>query len=331
MYTREAFISEGFKGKVYIVKSQDSGKNYAMKVEYISGPNDLVFKNELKFIKEVASKHPDQFIQLIDYRFVKNCQESSPKYNTNLLSQYSINWLKKLRSLKFCIEKVYTLVDTILRKINIQDLTLQQRYSCIIQVMYVIHLLESNGYVHGDFHDGNIGVIKVPVDKHIMIFDELVPTFGYQYQAIDYGSLLHEKTASKTRLFQEFQYKTEYEHFHKRKLADKYGVITKMYSEQKFWKYLDDNNLKPQNPNYKEELLNSPEAKVIKIQEPDIKYKMIKILFTKKYQQTMLGSIFKKTIPLEFFIPVEDIIFCYQNFNNTKKIIEYLIYRLNEI
>jgi hypothetical protein len=331
-FTREKFISEGVKGKVYLAKSKDSNETYAMKVEYVSGPDDRSLSNELEFIKKVASKHPDQFMQLIDYRIVDNCEEPSPPPVKKWLSQYSIDWLKQLRSSKFCVEKVYTLVDTTLNKIKMHELTLEQRYSCLIQVLYIVHLFESNGYVHGDFHAGNIGVLRVDNKKQIEIFGQMIPTFGYQYQAIDYGGILHKKSASKTRLYQEYENVTEYAHFQEHKLYDKYLIISKMYTERNFWKFLDANRIKIEDADYIKIVLEQPEAKLIKSMSKHkaIRFKIFKLLFTKKYQQIVLGNHFKKKIETECFIPSVDIMFCYQNFDDIKLAIEYLIERLND-
>ena len=52
--------------------------------------------------------------------------------------------------------------------------------------------MHKEGYTHNDLHPGNIGIIYTD-KKYIKIFDENVPTFGYQVNFIDYGYALHNK------------------------------------------------------------------------------------------------------------------------------------------
>ncbi len=96
---------------------------------------------------------------------------------------------------KTCVKKLFSLIDNTVSELQIDAMSKQEIYSVVAQIMYVIYILDTHGWVHGDFHSGNIGV------KHTdetFVTMELgsekinVPTFGRLIQAIDFGGVLHK-------------------------------------------------------------------------------------------------------------------------------------------
>ncbi len=329
-YKVDKFLAEGLMGKVYLVSK--NGNKYAMKIEYISSRKDVYLRNELKFVKKVASKYPDQFIQLVHHEIIKECKEEYPVY-PEWLDKKEKEYLVKLRSSGLCVRKIYSLIDTTLSNLDIGGLSLAKKYSLMIQLLYINHLIESNGFVHGDFHRGNIGVLKVDRDKKIKIFGKEIPTFGYQCQAIDYGGILHKGSISSSRNYQQHD-RTEKQHYEEHIVVDKLIVINSMFKESDFWNFVRDNGIKMNG--FEKDLaliLSQPEIKLLeKISKNKyILFDLYKILFTKKFQKLVLGDKFKDKIDLECLIPSEDIIYAYSNFNNSKNLIKYFMARLKNL
>jgi 5-methylthioribose kinase len=71
-------------------------------------------------------------------------------------------WIKKfadLDSSTFCIRKIYSLIDFTLDKI-IKKLNEEEIKSIAVQLINIIYLMTKYNYIHGDFHFGNVGVVK---------------------------------------------------------------------------------------------------------------------------------------------------------------------------
>lgn len=80
-------------------------------------------------------------------------------------------------------------------------------------------------------------------------------------------------------------------------------------------------------------ILSQPEISLLKTisDQDEILFELYRVLFTKKFQQLILGDKFKKTIPFINYIPLSDVLFIFKNFNDNKNIIQYLIARLENI
>jgi len=331
-YVIDKFLSEGLMGKVYLAHKKNGNKKYAMKVEYISGKDDRYLRNELQFVRKVAQKYPEQFIQLVDHRIIENCQAEAPPLKEWVTGKER-EWFVKLRSSGICVEKVYSLIDTSLDKLPISKMTLPAVYSMLIQTLYIAFLFEQNDYVHGDFHHGNVGVLKVPSNKSVKVFGKNIPTFGQQFQAIDYGGILHKRTASKTHLYQQRDI-TESQHFQEHRLVDKLGLIGGMWDEKDFWDFIEKHKIKMKGYDHDLALvLKQKEIEYIKPFSDNkwIQFDLMKLFFPEKFQRLVLGKHFKRTIEFKTYIPLIDIVFCLMNINNLKLVINYLIDRLDSL
>lgn len=189
-------LGYGMIGTIYLVKKD--GKKYIMKIEKIDkkdiGKN---FKSyvwrEIDFAEKIANLYPDQFMQLIEYDIIPKCKHNQ-KYSLSF-DNFGINSsamekkLKRVAKSEYCIRKIYSYVDTIFFNIS---LTQEVFYSLITQLSYAIHIMNINGYTHNDLHPKNIG-IKYTKRKYVKIYDYKIPTFGYQIQILDYGTVLNKK------------------------------------------------------------------------------------------------------------------------------------------
>lgn len=329
-YTIDEFLSEGLMGKVYLVHDRNH-KPYAMKVEYISDKNDRYLRNELRFVREVASKYPEQFTQLVAHRIVGKCKAEAPPMKEWVKGK-ELEWLTKLRASGICAEKVYSLVDTTLSSLPIARMTLQQRYSMLIQTLYICFLFQKHGYVHGDFHHGNIGVVRVSPSKTVTIFGHDIPTFGYQYQAIDYGGILHRSTASKSHRYQQRQH-SEYQHFRQSWTSDKLGLIGRMWDEKPFWQFIEENRVEMKGYDHDVALIQKQKQidsiKAISTNKA-IQFDLFKLLFPTAFQRAILGAHFRKTMDFTTFIPLVDVLYCLMNIDDLERTIGYLIGRMDD-
>jgi hypothetical protein len=328
-YKRIKFLSEGLTGKVYLVSK--GSEKYAMKIEYIQSRNDIALQNELKFTDEVAKKYPGQFMQLVDYDIVSDCKEKAPKI-PEWMDKREVEYFQNLRRNNLCVRKIYSLIDSTASKLNVRKMSLKKVYSMLIQLFYINYLTESSGFVHGDFHAGNMGVIegKVGIDKKIKIFDTYIRTYGNTFVAIDYGGILHKSSISGERLYQHHNV-SESRHFNEHLIFDKIGIINTISNDTDFWDFIKKNNIQMKGMEHDLKLINSqPEIEFLKTfsDNETILFELYRLVFTKRFQQVILGEKFKKIIPFKYYIPLSDIIFIYSNLHDGKKVINYLIARL---
>jgi hypothetical protein len=186
----------GMAGTIYLISFKK--KEYALKIEKI--PEKYALKKNLRFSywREIdfsmnfANNYPEQFITLYKYDIINDCKHIQEFKND--LKNCTIDVRNKLiekNKSNYCIRKVYSLIDTILKDV-IDTFTISQFYSMMAQVTSIIYLMRENGYTHNDLHSKNIGVIKTS-KKYLTILDNKIPLLGYQYKAIDYGMVLHKK------------------------------------------------------------------------------------------------------------------------------------------
>ena len=131
---------------------------------------------EIEFSLNMANKHPDQFMKLYKYDVVDNC--THVQEYPNELKKYPV-YLQKIFTKKnnstYCIRKVYSLVDTVLKDV-IRRLTVKQIYSMIAQTTYIIYLMKEYGYTHNDFHTQNI---LLSCERFMITFQHEASTVQY--------------------------------------------------------------------------------------------------------------------------------------------------------
>lgn len=298
-------IAHGMFGTVFLVKKNNV--KYAMKIEKVLKKDaNIKLQNELKFMKVVASKHPNQFIQLVDYDIVENCKHIQKyAHDPTIFNTKKQKLFEKLKNSKYCIRKIYTLVDNTLKEIA-NKLSVKQMYSMIIQLYYALHILYSKGYVHGDFHMGNIGVV-ITTSKHVNAFGHKIPTFGYIYKLIDYDDIVYKKTNTPNYDIESIKYFT---------------------THTTFWNYVRENNIMINFDDVYEKfkLMNEYEfIKQLTNEKHDQMY-LFNIIYNDQHNKLILGDSIH--IPIKLLIPFEDILFLVQNCKNTDSVVNYFIEKL---
>ena len=312
-------LGSGMFGTVYKIKKDN--KYYAMKVEHILESD---FKKDLKspqwreidFATKMNSKYPDQFIKLYNYEFIEDCDHTQ-KYSVDLkeFAKYHRDKINKLAKSKYCIKKIYELVDGSVRDI-INTLDEKQKYSMLAQMAGIIQILEKNKYIHGDFHIGNIGYIKTD-KKTIKVLNFTIPTFGYIFKAIDYGSVMHPsyKLSKKEKLFYKSSFKTEFMTI----------IQTVMMEKEKFFDFAFHNKIKLVFKKDLQKIMNSELKNILK-EYTDNKYyifTLAEVLYPEIFQKIILGKHFTNIIPINLFFDPVDFIYIITCDLDLNKIIEY--------
>lgn len=204
-------LGSGMIGMVYKISSPNLNSNlnpnlnlsssptitHALKIEHVE-KKDLVENSkskvwrEINFYLDIGHKYPNQFVQMIEYDFVSNCSHiQTYSFDPKLFDLKFQAKLKKLAESKYCVRKVYELVDGNLTRL-LPKLNKNQIYSMMVQLSWSIKILHSNGYTHGDLHSDNIGYTHTKL-KFVQLGDLKIKTFGYIFKLMDFGDVMYIK------------------------------------------------------------------------------------------------------------------------------------------
>ena len=319
-------IGFGMRGTVYLVSHKDNpSEKYAMKIEHIlesdiKKHNDSSVWKEIDFSRKFGNKHPDKFISLLNYDIIDNCKHVQQyPLKIDIFNKKKQDEFKDLASSSYCMRKIYTLIDGVLKDI-IKTLSHQQIYSMIVQIINILDLIHLNKYTYWDLNDTNIAYIKT--DKEfIEIKGHKIPTFGYLYKIIDYGLVDHISNIKNT-----FDLKT----FNTRIVLDSKKIIESLYESRKIWLYMSKYTIP--SPDFKDsykDLLKTDDYKYIKTITDDkyLQMKLFYIINPRLYQQLLLADHFKRTIPINKYLPIQDIIF-FISAQTDSDVIDYFIKKL---
>jgi len=325
-------LGHGMVGTTYLAKL--GNKKYALKIEKISEKNlkkstEFAEWREIEFSEKFGNLHPDQFIQLIKYDIVDNC-EHNQVYSGDLkyLPENVSNYLIEKNKSKYCIRKVYSLVDCDLSKI-IDQLDKKQIYSLIVQNAYIIYLLQSNGYSHNDLHSKNIGVIKTK-KKYINILGCNVSLLGYQYVALDFGKITWNKWKLTDEEIKDAKPEKDILRIIKRfiKYSGELEIINDFGEKRKMSKLMELSDIKKYVGLIKEtdeydtlsKFVDSDKDKII----------LYQILYPKKFQQIILEKDKIQVTNLLYKLDLIDILYFFKYKNDLKKIIKYFTLKLDD-
>lgn len=183
-------IGSGVYGTVYLA-IDTKGNQYAYKIEKIMPINVVKslkssYWRELDFVYKFANKYPNQFMHLHDTRIELNC-----KHQQKYTRQINVYKKKEYEQSNYCGINLWSIMDgTLEQLLKTNNFTIIELYDIFIQIVNIIYLMDSAGYKHGDFHNGNIAYVKSNKNT-LNIMGHKIPTHGYIIKAIDYGSILH--------------------------------------------------------------------------------------------------------------------------------------------
>ena len=235
------------------------------------------------------------------------------------------NYYTKLKKSPYCSVKLWSIIDDTLLKLLIPKLMISKKvlYDLFIQIVYIVFLMNNAGYVHNDFHVGNIGYVKTD-KKTVNILGYNILTHGYLIKAIDYGLVLHDKyTLSKD---ERINYENAYD-----LLMVFYMFSIEPKTEKiagKVWDWCNEwsKPIKILKKEKKELEKYLPEGKKFNKDNYDfIIDKLYKLIEWKKWQHHILGDNTIHGLEPSYLIPLNDMLFLIKNIYNPKKILEYFI------
>lgn len=313
-------LGYGMFGTVYEIKTLYNKKHYALKIQHIEkkdikNTNKSSIWREINFSINFANKYHDQFIKLYDYDFISDC-ELKQKYAFDT-STFPLEFQKKINKLSsspYCVRTVYEMVQGDLYQLR-KKLSLKQFYSLIIQLTYIVELLHKNNYIHGDIHTKNIGWIKTTLTK-IKLGKLQIPTFGYIFKLIDYGTIMNKLDIHNKKEQKIFENNYENELF---------SLIFLVIDDSQIYDYVNKNNI---SRNFNEKYNEFKKTKFYDLIKKYFDNKYIQlflfdILFQDQYQKIAFGKYYTKTILRKLYIPIEDIEYLIFNHKTPNKIIKY--------
>jgi len=176
-------------------------KKCVWKIEHVtkkdSENKESAIWKELNFSIEFGNKHPEHFMQLLYHHF-NDCSKVRLMFDLDhppaLWSDQLVQEYKDVVAENICLHKAYNKMDVILGNV-LPKLEQNQIYSMILQTTYALDLLHKHNYVHGDFHFGNVGAMKVPMNSFKKLGIYSVPTHGYDWKLIDFGFTVKNENA----------------------------------------------------------------------------------------------------------------------------------------
>jgi serine/threonine protein kinase len=198
-------IGSGVNATTFKVKKNK--KTYAMRREKILNIDAIEYKKKFKnkLINENTDKllyrqiYFNEFINTINknhFLIIYEYKISKCKFKQKLNNYIKDNPIKlkkynEISNSNYSIDIITDLKDGTVKDI-LHNLTNQQIYSLIIQIVYALNIMHTNNYFHRDLHSGNICYKKTSL-KTIKIFNLDIPTFGYLFSIIDYGTVISDK------------------------------------------------------------------------------------------------------------------------------------------
>ncbi len=150
-------------------------------------------------------------MDLIDYYITKDCIHQ-PNYNISLIPKGFRERVLKRSISNICVHFIYSLVDnTIIDYIlNWDNFHYKEFNALFLQILYIIYILDSNGYHHNDLHGFNIGITHTK-EKYINILNKKIPTYGNYIQLIDFDKVIHKKYYKNyPNLEENYRYSTDF-------------------------------------------------------------------------------------------------------------------------
>ena len=319
-------LGHGMFGTVFLCEYKN--KKYALKIEHIlkseikKSSSSPVWR-EIFFSEKFGNKYPDQFIKLHGYDIIDNCaHQQKYKFDIELLvNKNSKERIKNIAQSTICIRKIYSLIDGNLDDI-LDNLSKEQLYSFILQFACITLLLQKNGYSHGDIKGDNICYVKTN-KKYVKILNYKIPTFGYIYKFIDYGFVRHKKNKLSNINKEKHEIMFEYE-------GMLIFILSILYNDTDFFNYLYENNIKYDGNKIYLQFFESQEYGMLNYlsEYDDNVFFIYRILFTEKFQKSILGNNFKEIIYPKIRGELFDILYFFKVNGNIEKIINYYSIKL---
>ena len=315
-------LGAGMLGDVYLCSYKNN--HYALKIEKILVADvdyDVAKQEwrEVDFSYSFGNSYPESFVTLCKHDIVRDYVKKKYVLKNKNMSDYVKNRLKMKSKSKYSIRKLYSLIHNTLKD-EINQLSTNQLYSVILQVIYICNLMKEHGYTHNDLHTKNIGIIHTDKNKTMNMFGRTIKTFGIQIKLIDFGFCLHEKYGlSEDELFiHKYGLENEINRLLIRLVKfDKAHKVNKIFS----WS---------ETPDIYDNFVESKCYRTIEdfgINDYD-RFSIFQILLPEVFQKMLLKDNFIKVNKPMTLIDTMDILFIFKNKADIDKILKYLVEKM---
>ena len=189
-------LGTGKYGIVYLVEYNNN--TYSMKIEHILERNlqknftSKIYR-ELDFFNYISTLKLNEqqfFMKLYKYKIIHDCKfiDTIPRYNNKS------TYLKSLNQSSLCIIYLLDYLGniTLNNYLTTNNISIKERVSFMMQLIFIILVLYKGGYSHNDLHTYNVMVIKTN-SKYFKFDKYKIPFYGHRLVLIDYGKVLHNK------------------------------------------------------------------------------------------------------------------------------------------
>jgi hypothetical protein len=329
-------LGSGVYGTTYLVKKNNI--KYALKIEKIlnkeikEDSSSPVWR-DIYFAKYFGNLYPDHFMKIHEYDIIDNCKHEQiyPEYIKYYNKKLQDSLSERIQS-NFCSRKIYSLIDSPLKDIIPRLKNQNEIYSIIIQICYIIYLMNKHNYTHNDINNDNIGVIYTNKDKHLKIFNEDIPTYGYQLNLIDYGYVLHDKFNFTERP----EMGLPENEVHEKSMKDELKkTLSKLLVDQSNFNKTFDKMTINWNKIYTD-FYETNKGKILQsitTNKTDL-FNLYMMINPLNWEKLILGENFKTYIPIHKLLQTDDLVFILQNTpidkpEDIEKITRYFIMKLN--
>jgi hypothetical protein len=313
-------INKGLFGLVYLGYGADN-KQYAIKFSKVGKKCITKTYREFDFCEIMSAKYPNHFIKFYDYKFVIDDKTLDFSEFTNLLNVEDKKYYNDIINSNHLSIKLYSYIDMTLYDLISGWKTFNYTVfnNLLIQIIYVITLINADGYFHNDLHFKNIGLTKTNA-PFIEILNNRIPTHGYYVTIIDNDNVLHNKYSLLDYETDEINYKN-----------DLFGIINSLYNFEE----LKHRHKEFVNINYSFYKIDDTDKIIIQKYTENIKMNdettifiyntLYKLLFYKKIQEIVLKKKILNPIKPFLLIPLEKILFMISNIDKPLDILKYMV------
>ena len=187
--------------------------------------------------------------------------------------------------------------------------------------------MHNNGYVHGDFHSGNIGIVNT-TEKYITILNKQIPTYGRIYKILDYCIILNESNYKKTKKLKQIYENAQLTQIRYLRILKNLLFFEKSFIKiQNFMYNILKKNVFIDTEIAYENFKKLDEYKIISKYTNDsiIQSFLLNLLYPELYKQIYLNKKIKQILQPKLTLHLEDILFIIKSDTNLKQIIHYFI------
>lgn len=318
--TQNKLINKGLFGLVYLGYDNNNNK-YAIKFSKVGKKCVTKTYREFDFCEIMSTKYPEHFIKFFDYKFIIDDKKLDFSEFMNLLDIQEQKYYQDIINSNHLSIKLYSYIDLTMYDLisSWKKFDVQMFNNLLIQIIYIITLINSNGYFHNDLHFKNIGLTKTN-NNFIEILNNKIPTHGYHITIIDNDNVLHHKYNLQDYETEELNYKN-----------DLFSIINSLYNFEE----LKRKHKEFANINYAFYNIDDVDKRFIQQYVKDVKMNdetqifiyntLYKLLFYKKIQEFMLKKKIINPIKPFLLIPQEKILFMIANIDKPNHILKYMI------